>query len=118
MIKTDKPDLTSDVPRGAHHGKRVGRCTKTNIPDHKFTGMIFEPFPQPELVDVERLRLGDRADDRMKRLGIGERAYGADAVVQADELVAGVGLHSSVLRETPAAKRKTGECIRNRRSRI
>jgi hypothetical protein len=36
----------------------------------------------------------------MKRLVVRERAHGADSVVQADELVAGVGLHGLVLRES------------------
>ena len=49
--------------------------------------MILEPLAQPELVDVKRLRLGNGADDRMKCLGVRKRAHGADAVVQADELV-------------------------------
>ena len=87
VIKAHDPDLAGDVPRGAEHGKRVGGRAEANVPDHKFASMILEAFAQAQLVDVERLRLGNRADDRMKRLGVRERTHGADAVVQADELV-------------------------------
>jgi hypothetical protein len=108
VIKTDEANLARDVPRGAQDGERVGRRAQADIPDHKFAGLILEPLAQPELVDVKRLRLGDRPDDRMKRLAIRERTHGTDAVVQADELVAGVSLHGLVLRESVSAKRKTG----------
>jgi len=60
--------------------------------------MIFETFAKLELIDVKCLRFRDRSDDRMKRLVIRKRAHGTNAVVQADELVAGAGLHSSILR--------------------
>jgi hypothetical protein len=70
--------------------------------------MIFEAFAKLELVDVKRFGFRDRADHRMKRLAIRQRTHGTNAVVQPDELVAGVGLHGLVLRESLSAKRKTG----------
>src|ERR1035441_1583368 len=70
--------------------------------------MIFEPVAQPDLVHVERLGLRDRADDRMERLVIRKGTHGTNAVVQANELVAGAGLHSSFLRQRQQTKRKTG----------
>src|SRR6267378_1081384 len=88
MIKTHEPDLTRDVPRGAQDGEGVGRRTQTDIPDHKFTGMMLQSFAKPELIDIKRLRLRDRPDDRMKGFSVRERAHGTDAVVQTDKLVA------------------------------
>jgi hypothetical protein len=43
----------------------------------------------------------------MKGLGVHEGTDGTNAVIQVDELVAGVDVHNSVLRETGPAKRKT-----------
>src|SRR5208282_6277168 len=56
----------------------------------------------------KRLGFRDRPDDRMERLGIRKRTHGTNAVVQADELVAGAGLHSSFLRQRQQTKRKIG----------
>jgi len=90
MVKTDEPDFARNFARGAQHGERIRRRAEADIPDHKFAAMIFQPLAQAELVDVKRLRLGDRPDDGMKRLVIRKRAHGTNAVVQTDELVAGV----------------------------
>ena len=95
VVKTDEADLAGNVPRGAQDGERVGRRAEADIPDHKFAGMILQPLAEPELVDVKRLRLRDRADDRMKRLVIRKRTHGTNAVVQADELVAGSVRHGN-----------------------
>jgi len=108
VIKTDKANLTREVARGAQNGKRVRRRAEADIPNDKFANVILQPLAQLELVDVKRLRLRDRADNGMKRLAIRQRTHGADAVVQPDELITGVGLHNLVLREKLAAKRKTG----------
>ncbi len=108
MIEAHKAEIAREVPRGAQNGKGIGGRTQTDIPDHKFAGVRLKPLAEPELIDVKRLRLGDRPDDRMKRLGIRQRTHGTDAVVQADELVAGVSLHGSVLRILRSTKRKTG----------
>ena len=99
VVKTDEPDFARNVPRGAQNRERIRRRAEADVPDDKFSGMILEPLAQPELVDVKRLRFRDRANNRMKRLVVRQRAHGADAVVQADELVAGVSLHGLVLRE-------------------
>ena len=90
VVKAHEPEPAGEVPRGTQHGERVRRRAEADIPDHKFAGVMLQPFAQPELVDIQRLRLRNRADDRMKRLVIRKRAHGTNAVVEADELVAGV----------------------------
>ena len=112
MVETHKANLARDVPRGAQNRERVRRRSEADIPDHKFAGMILEPLAESKLVDVKRLGFSDRADDRMKRLVIRERAHGADSIVQADELVAGIGLHNLVLREKIAAGKKNRQSAR------
>ena len=87
MIKADEPECAGQVTGGTQNGQGVGCRTEADIPNHEFTGMTLQPFAQPELIDVERLRFGDRSDDGMKGLGIREGTHGADAVVEADELV-------------------------------
>src|ERR1035437_6591485 len=109
-VKAHGTDVARDLPRGAQDGERVGRRAEADIPDHEFAGVIFEPLAQPELVDIKRLRLRDRADDRMKRLVVRERTHGTGAVSQVDKLVAGMGLHDLVLRERWRTKRKTKSC--------
>ena len=99
VVKTDEADVAGDIPRGAQNGECICRRAEADIPDHKFAGMILLTLAQFELVDVKRLGFGNRADDRMKRLVVRERTHGADAVVQADELVTRVSLHGLVLRE-------------------
>src|ERR1035441_3893436 len=87
VIKTHEADVAGNFPRSAQNGKRIGRSAQTDIPDHEFARMIMQPLAQPELIDIKRLRLRNRSDDRMKRLVIRERTHGTDSVVQADELV-------------------------------
>jgi hypothetical protein len=101
VIKTHEANLARNFTCRAQNGERIRRRAEADIPDYEFAGMILQPFAQFKLVDVKRLRLGDRPDDRMKRLGIRERTNGADAVVQADELVAVVGSHFENLVSLP-----------------
>src|ERR1035438_1838070 len=68
VIKTDEADVTGNLPRGAQNGKRIGRRAQADIPDDKFAGMIVQPLAQPELIDIKRLRLRDRANDWMECL--------------------------------------------------
>jgi hypothetical protein len=99
VVKTHEANLARNFARRAQNYERVRRRAEADIPDHEFTGMILQPLAQPELFDIKRLGFRDRTDDRMKRLFIRERTHGTDAVVQADELIAGIGLHGLVLRE-------------------
>ena len=94
VVKTHEANLAWNFTRGAQDGERICRSTEADIPDDKFAGMILQSLAQPELVDVKRLCFRDRPDDGMKCLGICERTHGTNAVVQADELIAGVGLHN------------------------
>ena len=74
MVKTYEMNFTRNIFCGAQNGERIRRRAEANVPDHKFAGVILETFTEPELVDVKRFRLRDRADDRMKRLVIRKRA--------------------------------------------
>jgi hypothetical protein len=72
---------------GAQDGHRIGGRAQANIPDDEFALVRLQPLPQPELLDIKRLRLGHGADDGMKRLVLRQRADAASSVFQANELV-------------------------------
>ena len=52
--------------------ERIGRRTKTDIPNHKFTGGCLYALRQAQLPDVQRLGFHGRPNDGMKRLGFGQ----------------------------------------------
>ena len=83
VVKAHEADRARQIPRGAQDGERVGGRAQADIPNHEFAGMIFEALAEPELIDVKRFRLGNGADDGMKRLVVRQRM---DAVIAADEL--------------------------------
>jgi len=86
-VKADDAQWKGQIARGAQDGHCIGRRAKPDIPHHKFAYVRLQSFPQPQLLDVKRLRLGHRADDGMKRLVFRQRAYAASSVLQANELV-------------------------------
>ena len=94
VVKAYQADLAGDILGRSQDGERIRRGPEPDIPNHKFAGVPLEPLAQPELADIQRLRLGHRPHHRMKRLAIHKGAHGADAVVETDQLIGGVGLHA------------------------
>ena len=62
-VKADESNRARQVPGGAQDRERVCRRAQANIPDHKFPGMLLEALAESKLLDVQGLRLGDRAND-------------------------------------------------------
>src|SRR3974390_1673211 len=86
-------NCAAQLAGGAENRQCIRRCAKTNIPNHKLTGVILQPFKQSELADVERLSLGYRADYRVKRFGMRQRMNAVRTVGQSDNAISGSRSH-------------------------
>ena len=86
-VKADESNRARQVPGGAQDRERVRRRAQANIPDHKFPGMLLEALTESELLDVQGLRLGDGADDRVIGFSVRERVEAVGAVGELHQLV-------------------------------
>ncbi len=82
-VEADEPERAGQIPRGTQDGEGVGGGAQADIPDHEFSGMPVEAFAESQLIHIQSLRLGDRANDRVKGFVMRQRM---EAVVAADEL--------------------------------
>ena len=82
-VEANEPERAGQIPRGTQDGEGVGGGAQADIPDHEFSGMLLEAFAKSQLIHIQSLRLGDRANDRVKGLVMRQRM---EAVVAADEL--------------------------------
>ena len=104
-IEADQADGAGKVACGAENGEGVGCRAETDIPDHEFSGMVVQPLAELELVDVKRLRLGDRADDGMECFAVRERVDAVRAAGEFDKAV--FVFHNQILEQRPGSKSKT-----------
>ena len=86
-VKAHEPNRARQIPRGAQDGERVGGGAQADIPDHEFAGVMLEALAKLELIDVKRLRLRHRADDRMKSFAVRQRMKAVGAVGEPDQFV-------------------------------
>ena len=93
VVKAQQVDRTGDVPSRPQSGERIGRRSEANIPQNELARVALEALDQAQLPDVQRLRFGDGADDRMKGLVMGHRMDAVRAIRQFDDAVSGGWLH-------------------------
>src|ERR1041385_796342 len=89
VIEAVQPDGAGDVARRPQHGEGVGRRPKAHVPDDEFALVRAQAVAEPELLDVKRLRLRHRPDDRMKRLAVRPPVNTPPALRQLEETIAG-----------------------------
>ncbi len=86
-VETDHAQRARQIGRGAEDCQDIGGSAETDVPDDKFAGMGLQPAAQLELVDIQGLRLGRRADDRMKGFIFRQGTDAEGAIGQPDKLV-------------------------------
>ena len=86
-VETDHAQRATQIRRGAKNRQNIGGRAKTDVPDDKFTRMGLQSLAQLELVDIEGLRLGRRADHRMKRFILRHGTDAEGAIGQPDKFV-------------------------------
>ena len=86
---------------------RIGGRAEADIPQDELARVTLEPLDQAQLPDIQRLGLGHRADDRMKRLVMGEGMDAVRAIGELNDSVSGGGLHGRTFEHAvPEAKLK------------
>lgn len=85
LIETDQTNAGRDSPCGAQDGQRIGGGAEADIPDHELALVICQPLAQSQLADMQRLRLGRRPNDRMKRFPRGDGMDAVNTVGQGDK---------------------------------
>src|ERR1035437_5353701 len=73
VIEAQQVDRARDAAGRMQSGEGIGRRPEANVPQDKLARVMLEPFHQAQLPDIQRLRLGHRANHRMKGLVMGER---------------------------------------------
>jgi DNA-binding Lrp family transcriptional regulator len=86
-VEADDANLARQIRSGSQHGEDVRGGAQANIPNNEFPRVRLQAATQLELIDIQRLRLGHRADHRMKRFTFRQRPDAVGAVRQTDELI-------------------------------
>jgi hypothetical protein len=103
VVKAQQADGASEGLGGSQDGDGIGGGAQADIPDDEFTGVAPETFNQPKLPDIQRLRLGDGADDRVEGLGMGQRVNAMSATGELDDSVSGGRGHGQNFNHDAAA---------------
>ena len=86
VIKAHDADPFRDPGQVPQGGGDIGRAAQPHIPEHPFrVGRSAEAFGESQLSHVQRLGLGDRADDRVEGFPFGQGSYAGGAVGQLDQ---------------------------------
>jgi hypothetical protein len=109
VVEAHEVDRARDATGRAHGGDGVGGGAETDIPEDKLAGVMLEALDQAELANIQGLGFGDRADDGMEGLGVGEGMNAVGAIGELNDSVCGGGLHEGTFGHgTVEAKLKPG----------
>ena len=101
VVEAQQVDRAGDVAGRPQSGERVGGRAETDVPQDKVACVTLEPLDQPQLPDIQGLRLGDRADHRMKGLVMGQRMDAVRPVGELDYSVSGGRWHGGLSSTAP-----------------
>jgi hypothetical protein len=112
VVEAQEVDCAGDGAGGTQGGDRVGGSAEADIPEDKFARVTLEALDQAQLSDIQRLGLGDRADNGMKRLAMSEGMDAVRPVGESNYSVSGGGVHTTNLQHAAAAaKLKELACL-------
>ena len=112
MVEAQQVDRARDGAGRPQCGDRVGGSAEADIPQDEFARVTLEALDQAQLADIQRLGLGHRADNRMKRLVMGEGMDAVRAIGELNNSVSGGGLHGTTFEDAAAAaKLKALACL-------
>src|ERR1051326_5141530 len=93
VIETHQSDRASNLPRRSQHRQRIGRGSKSDIPNDERARMLSHPFDQAELPDIQSFGFSNRTDDGVKCFLMRQRMNAMDATGELDEFVCGRRCH-------------------------
>jgi DNA-binding Lrp family transcriptional regulator len=86
-IKADDSQHAFVTAHGAQDSEHVRGRPQSHVPNDEVSRAIANTLGQAQLLHIERLGFGDRADHRMKRFVVFRGIHAGDAVRQSDEAI-------------------------------